>query len=326
MTVRAFFDAIKIDTAVAPYDTMTLKLFYPAKLGDTAEERNTGVVPAAAELAPFPVVVFMPGINCGTEAYQWLAVEIAQRGFVVVLFTWIAEEMPGYISLTPGVDLEALKAGKYGSKPTSPALPAIFAALEKFQHSGRLAGLLDLERIILGGHSAGGTMALQNVNNSWFPQVVAGFAYGGHTAASTFLGYEAGTILPIDSKRPLLIIGGTQDGVIASSSGRYGAESDPTLPVKRTFHEAVTGGQNHAYLLFLEGANHFSLAYPKDETTGRPFIDWPETVAGETLRHFLGEVIVEFVVGYGRGATTALTTLHKKLDARNPLIAAVERK
>lgn len=326
MTVRAFFDAIKIDTAAAPYDTMALKMFYPAKLGDTAEERNTGVIPADTELAPFPVVVFMPGINCGTEAYQWLAVEIARRGFVVVLFTWIAEELPGYISLTPGVDLQAIKAGHYGSKPTSPAVPAILAALEKFQHSGRLAGLLDLNRIILGGHSAGGTMALQNSNPSWFPQVVAGFAYGGHTAASTMLGYEAGTILPIYSERPLLIIGGTQDGVIASSSGRYGAESDPTLPIKRTFHEAVNGGHGHHYLLFLEGGNHFTLAYPKDETTGRPFIDWPETVDGETLRRFLGEVIVEFVSGYGRGETTALSALHEKLDARNPMIAAVERK
>ena len=84
MSVRAIFRAVKVNTAVSPYDTMTLKVFYPAAPTVSDAERNTGVVLADAELAPYPVLVFLPGINVGPEAYHWLAVALVETGLVVV--------------------------------------------------------------------------------------------------------------------------------------------------------------------------------------------------------------------------------------------------
>lgn len=308
---------------MSPYDVVTMKVFYPAGTPTgkaAATSRNTGLIPANPTHAPFPIVILMPGINVGAEKYQWLAIELAQQGLVVVTFAWIAEEMPGFISLTPGFDLTALRPGTYGTKPTSPAIPAILTALTQWQADGILAGLLDLDKVVLGGHSAGGTMALQNANPAWFPTIKAAFSYAAHTMASTFLGFEAGTILPLAPHIPLLIIGGTADGVIAGSSHRYGVKSNPTLALERTFAEAVPGGQNTAYLLLLEGANHFAMAHPPDPTTGRDFIDWPSTRPEHDHRALLADIINLFIQAHVRSRPGALTQLQTQLTQPNPLI------
>ncbi len=295
MPVRALYRAAKIPAAPAPYDALSLKVYYPALAPDSPEARNTGLVPADATAAPFPVVIILPGINVGPEAYQWLAVELAQSGLVVVTYAWIAEDLPGSISLTPGIDLARLRPDSFGSAPTASALPALLAELDQLQAAGVLAGLLDLNHIILGGHSAGGTIALQNANPVWFPQVRAAFSYAGHTMASTLLGWPPGTVLPLAADCPLLLLGGTQDGVIAASSRRYEAEASPTLALERTFDEAMTGGRGHDFFILLEGANHFTLAYPADPTTGRPFLDWPPTRPEAELRALLAEIIRRFI-------------------------------
>ena len=95
MTIRAVYRAIAIAGAEPPYDRASLKVFYPAHYGDTEEERNTGVIPAAGEDVPFPVVILLPGINVGPESYSWLAKALAAQGVVAVTFTLVAKEMPG---------------------------------------------------------------------------------------------------------------------------------------------------------------------------------------------------------------------------------------
>ncbi|NJN44725.1 MAG: hypothetical protein HC806_08415 [Anaerolineae bacterium] len=61
------------------------------------------------------------------------------------------------------------------------------------------------------------------------------FSYAGHTGASTMLGWPERTILPPSGDVSLLILGGTNDGVIEASSHRYGDEASATGPVIRTF-------------------------------------------------------------------------------------------
>jgi len=128
------------------------------------------------------------------ELYQWLTVKLAERGLVVVTFSWVAENPPGMVALTPGVDINMLAPSMYGKGLTASALPTLMTALERLQAEGVLAGLLDLSHIILGGHSAGGRVAIESADPRFFPQVVAAFAYGAHTAAIVQLGYAAGTI------------------------------------------------------------------------------------------------------------------------------------
>jgi dienelactone hydrolase len=325
MMVRSFYRAAVVETAAPPYNSLTLKLYYPAKAQGSEAERNTGVIPADAAQAPFPVVIFLPGINVGPEAYHWLAVALAEKGLVVVTYSWIAEEMPGYISLTPGVDLTAVTPTTYASKPTCPALQPIFDELHTTHYALRttpLAGLLDLNTIILGGHSAGGTMALQNANPTWFPQIKGAFSYAGHTMASTFLGYAPGTILPISDQLPLLILGGTADGVIEASAHRYElANASATLPLERTFDEAIQRGSEDKFLVILDGANHFSCVYPVDETAGRPFLDHPTSQPDDLLRAELISLIHFFIAGHIRRQPQARIALKQQLNSGNPLIA-----
>ena len=327
MSVRALFHAARVEDASSPYDTIHLKVFYPAQMSGSDQEQNMGIVDANSQFAPFKVVIFFNGINCGPELYQWLAFKLAERGFVVVTFSWVAQNLPGVVALTPGVEMKMLTPKAYGSGPTASALPTLLAALGNLQAEGVLAGLLDLENIILGGHSAGGKVAIESANPDFFPQVVAAFAYGAHTAAGLQLGYPSGTILPLPDSLPLMLIGGTCDGLIANSSHRYGVTWEQSItPIRRTFQEAIVGGRDDSYLLLLEGANHFSIAYPFDLTTGRPFLDFPASKPEAELRNLMMEAIVLFIDAHVSYKAIALDALHQLLGSCNPLIASFERK
>ena len=327
MSVRALFQAAKVETASSPYDTIHLKVFYPARMSGSNQEQDMGVVPADAQQAPFPVVIFFGGVNCGPELYQWLAVKLAERGLVVVTFSWVADNLPGLVALTPGVDIKRLAPHTYGTGPTASALPAIIAALEDLQSTGVLAGLLDLQRIILGGHSAGGRVAIESADPRFFPQVVAAFAYAAHTAAIVQLGYEPGHILPLPDALPLMLIGGTCDGVIANSSDRYGVKwEQATTPVVRTFKEAIAGGRSDSYLLLLAGANHFCAVYPFDSTTGRSFLDFPATQPEAQLRDLIATAVGLFIDAHVRPQSKTIATLNHLLASNHPLIASLERK
>ncbi len=296
MTIRALFQAVKVDTATAPYDTIHLKVYYPGQMSGSHQEQDLGLVPADASRAPFRVVIFFNGINCGPEGYQWLAVALAQRGYVVVTFSWVAQDIPGMTMLSPGFRMSLPTLHADGPTPTAAALPALLDALKGLQAHGILAGLLDLEQVIIGGHSAGGRIAIENADPRLFPPVAASFAYAAHSAAFTRLGYAPGTIQPLPDRLPLLLMAGTRDGVIAQSSDRYGVEWETaTRPVERTFQEAIAGGRDDSYLLLIEGANHFAITDPQDVTTGRPFRDYAPTQPLEQIRELLAEAIGLFI-------------------------------
>lgn len=327
MNVRAFFRAATVDAATSPYNNIQLKVFYPAKLTGSEQEQDMGVVPADSQQAPFKIVIFFNGINCGPELYQWLAVKLAKRGLVVITFSWVAENLPGMVALTPGVAIDMLTPAMYGKGPTASALPTLLKELEQLQSEGVLAGLLDLNGVVLGGHSAGGRIAIESADPQFFPSVVAAFSYGAHTAAITQLGYVAGTILPLPDSLPLLLIGGTRDGVIANSSHCYGVTwEEATTPVKRTFQEAIVGGRGDSYLLLLEGANHFSIADPFDFTTGKPFLDFPATQPEEQLRDLMAEAIGKFIDAHVRYEAAKSESLDQLLVPNNPSIALFEHK
>ena len=233
LRVRAVYRAAQVADRPAPYDNVTLKLHYPCRYGDSFEERDTVFIPPDTERAPFPVVIIMPGVNISLEAYGWLAHELAQAGFAVVTYSWVTVEMADRVSISPGVALDALYRDRYGTAPSCPALPAILAELERVQQEGLLAGQLDLGQIMLGGHSAGGTMALLNAHREWLPSVRGAFAYAAHTAGNVRLGWPDDSIMPLARDLPFLILGGTRDGVIAASSHRYRGEAggvDPNGP------------------------------------------------------------------------------------------------
>lgn len=324
--VRALFRAVKVETAQPPYDTIHLKVTYPAKLSGSELEQNMGIVPANSELAPFPVVIFLGGVNCGAEQYQWLAEQLANRGIVTVTFNWVAEDIPGMIGLSPGANVAMWAPQTYGTAPTASALPGLLAELRRLNAEGVLADTLDLQHVVLGGHSAGGRLAIENANPQFFPEVAAAFAYAAHTAAPVMMGYEPKTILPLPSALPLLLMGGTCDGVIANSSDRYGMEHQATTAVLRTFQEAITCDRSDNYLVLLEGANHFSMTDFPDSSAGRSFLDFPATQPEDQVRALIAEAIGLFIDAYIRQRPEALQALNQLLTPNHPLIQTAERK
>ncbi len=320
--VRAIYRVAAIPEAEPAYDRVNLKIYYPALFGDTPEERNSGVVPVDAKYAPFGVVILLPGINLGPEGVSWLALRLAAAGYVTVATTAISEEMPGYISISPGFLLDMLAPDNYGKAPSSSVLGPVIDELKAVQADSVLAGKLDLDHIVLGGHSAGGTAALLNANPDWFPGVCATFAYAAHSGASVALGWPAETILPLPAVLPALILAGDHDGVIAASSHRYGKEEgDPVQTVIRTFEEGVPDCDGNSHLFILKGANHFTFACPHDGTTGREFLDWQGGEDQNELRSYLVELLLDFLHSVLRADGSAQTRLSRAVGDKRVVLA-----
>lgn len=312
--IRSLYTAVKAEGAPAPFDTLHLKVFYPAAPTGGEVERMTGVIPADLARGRMPVVIFFNGINVGAESYAWLAIALARQGIVVVLFNWVGETLPGVIGLTNGLDLTRVTPQTYGSAPTAPAIAPMLDELERLDRSGPLRGALALDRVALGGHSAGGTVALHNADPRYFPQVVAGFSYAGHTMAATMLGFAPGTVLACASNLPLLLMCGGRDGVVAASGARYGQAGDPVTPVRRTFDEGIAGARGDRHLVIWRGANHFTLAHPLDETAGRSFLDWPPEGDESAMRARMAEVIGAFILSAACGDAAASARLRALSD------------
>lgn len=296
MITRAIFRAVKVKGNPAPFDTIFLKIFYPAHIPQTDTERNSGILAPDVELTPFPIVIMLNGVNCPPESYQWLADFLCKKGFVFVSFQWITNELPGGMQgLTPGIDVKFMNYKNYGKGATGSAIQPILDDLEKVNKEGLLSGLLDLENIALGGHSAGGSIALMNAE--FFPQIKSAFAYGSHTQGSTIMGFPVNYVCPITPEKPILMLGGNNDGVITWSARRYGkTEEDCTISLKQTFEKAIGGTRNDRYLAIFDGANHFTFAHPQDTTTGRPFLDF-ESKNDAEHRQIMAEMIVDFISG-----------------------------
>jgi pimeloyl-ACP methyl ester carboxylesterase len=309
--IRAIFHAARIPGAPAPHDTLHLKIYYPAAPTGSESERMTGIIPAEKGRGPMPVVIFLNGINVGVESYAWLATGLAAAEIVTVLYTHIAETLPGVVGLTPSIDLGRVRPDTYGSGPTCPAIAPVIEALSTLNADEKspLCGALDLDQVILGGHSAGGTVALQN--GQFFENVKAVFSYAGHTMASTLLGFAPATILPVGGK-PVLLMSGDRDGVIAASRSRYAADETTPDPVALTFDNGIQASGRSVEITF-EGANHFSVANPLDESTGRSFLDLPETGSG--IREKMLDLVVYFIQAQVVGLPGAAQTFEKALDA-----------
>ncbi|MEC4894667.1 MAG: dienelactone hydrolase [Oscillatoria sp. PMC 1051.18] len=326
--VRSLFSATKVPGYPSPYDTLHLRVVYPAQMSDSETAKDLGVIPANNNLAPFPIVIFFSGVNCAADIYLWLAIELAKQGLVVVTFNWVAQNLPGVTALTPGVNFENWKPNIYGTVPTATALPFILAELENFQKEGVLAGKLDLNKIILGGHSAGGRVAIENAVAKFFPSVIGAFAYAAHTAAPVMLGYEPETILPLSGDVPILMLGGTNDGVIAESCHRYGMkEKNATKSVMRTFREAIARQNHDSYLVLFEQANHFAIADPLDSTSARPFLETEMSPdAAAKIRTLMAAMINLFIDASLLGKNEAKKQLEQLLANNDSFLQLVERK
>ena len=258
---------------------------------------NFGIVPVNKTNAPFPVVIFFSGVNVDAGSYHDLAVEMAAKGLVFITFDWVTNALPGnHTGLTPSVDLKNMTPENITKFPTCLAVQSILNELENINKDSLLQGLLDLDKIIFGGHSAGGSIALLNANPDFFPQVIGAFAYGAHTQGATMLGFAPETFIPLSPKTPFLITGGTDDGVISSSIARYGkTNSDCVEPILKTFEQNLDESICKRFLAIFNGANHFLAVSPLDETSGRSYLDKKASPNVESNRQALFTLVYGFI-------------------------------
>jgi dienelactone hydrolase len=277
--VRALHGATTIGAASAPYDTAHFRINYPALWTGSDTERLTGVLPADTELAPWPLAIMLPGINVGSDGYRWIAISLAQAGIATLTYDLVAEVMPGSVALSPGLDISAVMPGEYGRRPSATALAPLLAAVREANTAGPLAGMIDTNRVMLIGHSAGGTVALENASREWVPGLRGVAVYGAHTMPAVMLGHPHGTVLPLPDDVPALVMSGTDDGVIRSSADRY-QPTDDHDPVRRTFRESCT--HHMSRLVVIDGGTHMVMCHNDDSTTARGFLDDAPTT--ESLR------------------------------------------
>ena len=298
-------------------DPAMATLYYPGDGSRLEEARLTGQVPAASG-EPWPLVVMMPGINVAPDSYRWLAHWLVPTGVCVVTYAAIGSLGPAGQGITPGLDLDALTPANIGSRPVATALGPLLDRLVGLSEADGAppAGMLDLDRVVVGGHSAGGTVALHSSDPVWVPGLRAVFAYGAHTMVATALGHGEAAVVAIPANVPVMLIAGTDDGVIAASRDRYRRDhathdghgdhdgDGDHDPVRRTFNEAIGHGRGDSWFVELAGAGHFAMCHPVDTTSGRAFLE-PDPAVDPAVRELIGDLVAAFIaasVGLAGGA------------------------
>ena len=292
-------------------DAALATLYYPGDDQRLEEARLTGQVPAADTNAPWPVVVIMPGINVAPDCYRWLAQRLVTDGLCVVTYAAIGSLGPAGHGITPGIDLAALAPDTIGTRSSATALgPLLCGLAELADDDSPVAGLVDLARVVVGGHSAGGTVALHNSDPRWVPGLQAVFCYAAHTMVATSLGHGEAAVVAVPGEVPVMMLSGADDGVIAASRDRYRGEEGWHDPVRRTFEEAIDRRQGDSWLVELADAGHFAIGWPVDTTSGRSFLDPDPTNTDPLIRELLSDLISAFIAAsLGRPPATSLERL-----------------
>ncbi len=285
--------SVHLGFKVPDTDASMATLYYAAAESALDAARLTGLVAADLSHSPRPLVIVLPGINVVPDSYRWLAIRLVRAGYCVATYATIGSLGPAGRGITPGIDMAALGPDIIASHCSATALGPLLDAIADLDEP--VQGLIDFNRVAIGGHSAGGTVALHNTDPSWVSGLACAFSFGGHTMTSMSLGHGEASVTTVPSKVPILLLAGADDGVIAASRDRYRNDDQAHDPVRRTFDEAIRRNQNDSWFVELAGGNHFTICDPIDETSGRSFLEAELRSTDRLARDTLASVLTAFL-------------------------------
>ena len=268
-SVRAVYTAVEVAGARAPWDVAHVRVDFPAADVSTADP-SLGLIGVDPSRGLLPVVVLHGNFNCPPHYYQWLAHRLALAGYAAVTFTWVTTWLDARAGLTTGIDLSAIAPDATVLRSPHLLLEPLLDALTRVPDVGPA---LDVSRVVLGGHSAGGTLALLCTSREWHPSVRGAFSYAGHTRAQVPQGLGTDTYLPVPGDVPLLLVAGTADGVVGAIASRQG-HTGTDHPMVATRQRAVPADAD-AWLVLIDGADHYSVCEGYDASTGRGYLETP---------------------------------------------------
>jgi hypothetical protein len=266
-----------------------------------------------------PVVLFLSGADCSADSYMWLASCLAKEGFCVLLSTCVVAFGQSTCLLSTPFNLSMLGTlSDYKRGPSSEGIAAILQELGSLaqQQDGPLCGKLDLSCIVLGGHSSGGRTSLDLVAYDSPFNISAVFTYGASLVNTGLSFTPKGSVLSCEASNPppLLLLGGSEDGISARLSG---SGDDATETLRRTMNEAFIHGNGDADLVILKGANHMVFCSPVDPSCGAVATDRSLACDGRLVRNVLGGIICDFLRsrGISNAAGAASSDFHPKVPA-----------
>ncbi len=285
MRVRAVYDAVTVPGVEAPYATAQLVVHYPAVAADG--DPTLGIVKPAQDR--LPVLLLAGNFNCPPELYAWLAKRLAAAGIAVVTWQWVAPLFGGRAGINTGIDMEAVTPQTFGSRLPSRLLPAVIRRLPDIADVGPS---LDLTRLALGGHSAGGTLAL--LCSSWLG--LPAFSYGGHTRAQVPQGFGEDHYLALGDGPPLLLMGGAEDGIGDAIALSQTGRDSGGHPMELTALRAVPNSRS-CEVVIVDGANHYSFCEDYDGASGRGYLEAAATGNPAAIRERIGQLVQRFLEG-----------------------------
>ena len=185
----------------------------------------------------FPIALLLPGSRVDTSQYSDFAKIVASYGFTVVV--------PEHIRSLPDF-------GFTGLLPEAAQVSAVleFMLAENSNPDSPIAGTLDIDNLVLLGHSFGGAVGLSAIDNSCiFPLCEGQFQRPQQLRAGAFFGTStligAGEFFPVNNQGiPVALVVGSQDGLIAPELTQVDYDSIQEPPKA---------------LITVDGANHYGI-------------------------------------------------------------------
>lgn len=327
----------------------TGRIYYPALDAVKTSDQFSIFFPPDPSGAPYPAVVFMQGANVAIEQYAWLFEHLASHGYIVLAITelmpsggnlegqflnlfpqgtatptqWLTSmTIPDIVTYLENINSsvpDPLPPAILTGSPPNPRDRGSFVAVvrnprdiegDDFETS-MFDGLIDTDKIVLGGHSFGGYLALMCANTaiakparpeggSFTNKVVGCFVYGAHSFAASGTGYAT----PVNV--PLLMLGGEKDGVASGTIN--GIERSGYDRIRYTFDTYVPASGNASrYMIGIRGANHLSIGTRPDPAVDRSFLDDKDGIISAHIAHrVIAEKVTAFLQVYTRNDSAAL--------------------